>query len=316
MTAAASAPPPRIYVLPTRFGAAFAVMGLLTLIGCVNYLLSLGYAVAFLMLSIWIMSAAHASHALTGVALGLKPPDRAHAGGLASYTVTLHNSRAEPRPGVRVRSGQAELRLNLEAGGQQSGVLGLPMTARGPFVMPDLRIEAHDPLGLWRSWGDVPQGVLTTAELLVAPDPEPQPPTPERGVEHAQGQRRRAATGQDDLSGLRPYRDGDPLRSVAWRHAARTGDLLTREYDSPTAQVVQLDWDATRTLLHTEQRLSRLTAWVLEAERQGLRFGLRLPGQRLEPGAGESQLRRALALLAVHDLPVPGPVRSRRWRRP
>ena len=50
----------------------------------------------------------------------------------------------------------------------------------------------------------------------------------------------------------------------------------------------------------TEHRLSRLAAWVQAAERNGLAYGLRLPGQEIAPGQGESHRRAALDLLALY----------------
>jgi uncharacterized protein (DUF58 family) len=48
-----------------------------------------------------------------------------------------------------------------------------------------------------------------------------------------------------------------------------------------------------------EERLSRLAAWTLVAERAGTDFGLRLPGRELAPEGGEAQRRRCLEALAL-----------------
>jgi uncharacterized protein (DUF58 family) len=48
-----------------------------------------------------------------------------------------------------------------------------------------------------------------------------------------------------------------------------------------------------------EARLSRLTAWVLQADKLGVDFGLRLPGQQIAPAAGEAHKRRCLEALAL-----------------
>ena len=54
-----------------------------------------------------------------------------------------------------------------------------------------------------------------------------------------------------------------------------------------------------RQLADTEQRLSRLAAWVLEADREGHAYRLALPGRELPAGRGESQRRAALEALAL-----------------
>ena len=48
-----------------------------------------------------------------------------------------------------------------------------------------------------------------------------------------------------------------------------------------------------------ETRLSRLTAWVLQADRLGLDYGLRLPGKEIAMGHGAAQRRRCLEALAL-----------------
>jgi uncharacterized protein (DUF58 family) len=48
-----------------------------------------------------------------------------------------------------------------------------------------------------------------------------------------------------------------------------------------------------------EQALSRLCAWVLLADKQGLQYGLRLAGQELPPGSGEAHRKNCLQALAL-----------------
>ena len=50
---------------------------------------------------------------------------------------------------------------------------------------------------------------------------------------------------------------------------------------------------------HTEQQLSRLCAWVLQAEQQGLDYGLRLGALEIKPAHGEAHKRRCLQALAL-----------------
>ena len=52
----ASAPSPSGTLRPTRLGVAFLGLTLVTLVGCINYALGLGYAVTFLLgLVIWLV---------------------------------------------------------------------------------------------------------------------------------------------------------------------------------------------------------------------------------------------------------------------
>ena len=49
----------------------------------------------------------------------------------------------------------------------------------------------------------------------------------------------------------------------------------------------------------TEARLARLTAWALAAEREGLDYGLRLPGRELPPSQGQGHRAHCLERLAL-----------------
>lgn len=46
-----------------------------------------------------------------------------------------------------------------------------------------------------------------------------------------------------------------------------------------------------------------MTRWVLDAESQGLRYGLRLPDGELPPGNGIAQRDECLRRIALFDLP-------------
>ena len=51
--------------------------------------------------------------------------------------------------------------------------------------------------------------------------------------------------------------------------------------------------------LGTEEKLSRLTRWVLDAHASGLSYGLRLPGKKIEPANGDAHRQKCLEALAL-----------------
>ncbi|MET0441463.1 MAG: hypothetical protein ABW071_05720, partial [Casimicrobiaceae bacterium] len=66
-----------------------------------------------------------------------------------------------------------------------------------------------------------------------------------------------------------------------------------------------LMWDALPQTLPVEARLSRLTAWVLAAERSARAFSLTLPRTHLATRQGRDHRREALTALA--DFPAEAP---------
>ncbi len=77
---------------------------------------------------------------------------------------------------------------------------------------------------------------------------------------------------------------------------------MARDTVLSTSRELMLDWQRSGTA-DVESRLQRLAAWVLAAERQGLPFGLQLPGLELAPAAGDAQRREALTSLALWRAP-------------
>jgi uncharacterized protein (DUF58 family) len=105
-----------------------------------------------------------------------------------------------------------------------------------------------------------------------------------------------------ELDGVRAWRRGDTLRQVVWKKVARSGEMVSRQTAGSGRQQLCLDWAAAAPPGRgndVEARLSRLAAWVLLAEREGLNYSLRLPGRELPTGHGDAQRRAALDMLAL-----------------
>ena len=76
------------------------------------------------------------------------------------------------------------------------------------------------------------------------------------------------------------------------------GDLVRRDAQQTQRHELWLDL-AHAALPNHEARVSRLTAWVLQADRLGLDYGLRLPGTEIAPDTGAAHRRRCLEALAL-----------------
>ena len=110
------------------------------------------------------------------------------------------------------------------------------------------------------------------------------------------------SAGDEDFSGLRERQPGDPLRHVDWKAEARnsgSGPLLIKEFSGGSANELLLDWAQTDPQLATEERLSILCGWVLQASQAQQRFALHLPGCALPAGSDESHRLRCLEALAL-----------------
>ena len=80
--------------------------------------------------------------------------------------------------------------------------------------------------------------------------------------------------------------------------ARGSDELVSRDTQQTQRYELWLDFAHTG-LQDTEGRLSRLCAWVLQADRLGVDYGLRLPGVEIKPACGEAHKRRCLEALAL-----------------
>ena len=177
--------------------------------------------------------------------------------------------------------------------------VGWPAPGRGQHILPPLNALTLFPLGTFRVW-TVWRPACT---VLVYPEPESTPPPlppgePEPGNS---GSARVQSTGEFD--GVRGYRRGDPIKAVVWKKAAQAfaagrDELVSRDALSNERQQLWLD-HAQCGASGLEARLSRLTAWVLMADRLGLDYGLRVPGRDIAPDQGPSHRASCLEALAL-----------------
>ena len=99
---------------------------------------------------------------------------------------------------------------------------------------------------------------------------------------------------------LRAYRAGDTPKQIAWKALAREQGLLTKEFSATASSELWLDLDEARAA-DIESRLSILCHWVLQAERFGQSYGLKLPGNAIRPARGEAHRTRCLEALALFN---------------
>ena len=290
-----------IYILPTRAGLMFWLTLLVLLIASINYQLNLGYVLTFLLAGSGAVSM-HLTHAtLRGLTLHLKPIAPVFAGEPAILNVVL-TSPGSARFGIGLKvSDAADSTLgwfDVPAGGQTTAQLSFVPQRRGMHELPSLGIETRFPLGLFRTWA-----VWRPASgLLVYPKPERPPAALPAARPVPGGPTQLRSTAGGEVEGVRGYRRGDPLKLIAWKKAAKAlesgGELVSRDTSASAHQELWLDWQIAGSQ-PLEERLSRLTAWVLAADRAGADYGLRLPDLTIEPADGEAQRRRCLEALAL-----------------
>lgn len=289
----------RLYILPTLHGLAFAVLLLTMLLTALNYMLNLGLLLTFALTGLGFAVMWHAYRNLLGVELRAGEAEPVFLGQTAWLPVELSIPAGYARFGLELHChDQHAPAVDLPAGGSVHSLLPWQPVRRGWITLPRQTITSRFPLALFRCWSysDLP------LRVLVYPQPEADAPAAPASTQPDE-QSSASRLDDDHPDQLRPYRPGDPLRSIAWKHSARLDSWLTRVGQQGERLERWLDWHTLPAGLSDEARLSRLTRWVLRAEQEEIDYGLRLPGQEVPLGHGPAQLRQCLEALASWGQP-------------
>jgi uncharacterized protein (DUF58 family) len=292
-----------VYILPTRPGFMLAMTLVVLLVASINYQLNLGYLLTFLLAGSAVVGM-HVCHGtLRGLTMNLVPPDAQFAGASATFGIVLANARKFARRGIglAVLDATHEDRwvwTDVPPQGTSTVQVAFKPQRRGVHRLPPLTAETRFPLGTFRVW----TVWRPAAQVLVYPAPEPFPPPLPPGEPRAGGAATAHVQATGEFDGVRAYRRGDPLKLVVWKKAAKADELVSRDTQHAQRHELWLDFQQAASGAGTsdaEHRLSRLAAWVLQADKLALDYGLRLPGQEIRPGSGEAHRRQCLEALAL-----------------
>lgn len=288
----------RIYILPTREGLIFGAIVFTMLLGAMNYNNNMGFALTFLLAGIGIISIYQCHRNLADLFIHYRGAQAVFAGDTMQFRLVLENRGRKARWQIRVGS-DADTQICDELAESSRCTLTLHRKTheRGWLQVPSIRVSTRFPLGLFRAWAWLN---MDQVELVYPRPAEHMDPR----VYGTAGPSTSGydAGGDDDFSGFRDYRSGDPPKHVAWKAFARTGEMLVTEYQSGIQDLVWIDWDEFPGI-DTEQRLARLARQVVDTENASHKYGLRLPGVQIEPAIGPQHRHRCLKQLALFGLP-------------
>jgi uncharacterized protein (DUF58 family) len=301
----------RIYIIPTRFGIALALLLVAMLIAGLNYNSNLGLAFGFLMVSLALVAMHHCHRNLLNLSVDAILEVDALAGDYASFELLLRNEAVIERcdlelrmesGGGRAAGGVFTALVSVAARGYQHATVSVPVARRGVTRLERFEVRTRYPFGWFRAWTYV-QSPLTA---FVAPRPGGDRALPSASAalgNAAQSEVR----GDEDFAGLRAYEAGVPLKHMAWKVLARGGEPAVRSYTGPAEEPEWLDW-TTLHPLRVEARLSQLCRWVLSSEAAQRTYGLRIPGTELAPSRGAGHRAACLRALALYPSETEEPV--------
>ncbi len=286
----------RIYILPTRQGFGFAFMLVLMLLGNINYNLSLGYVLTFLLATAGGVSMLHAFRNMAQLEIHAGYVDPVFAGDQARFVFHFNNPGALERYRIHLHDdGGHRTAFDLPARQSTRVELAIPAPRRGWLDSGRLTLYTNFPLGLFHAWTYIHFDVRG----LVYPKPAAPQPLPAASAQAGTG--KTMVKGDEDFSGLRSYVAGDAMPRIAWKALAREQGLQVKQFSALQGSELWLDWSLLPDIAQ-ERKLELLARWVLDADARGLMYGLRLPDGELAPQHGQAHRAECLRRLALFGM--------------
>ncbi|MDO8695677.1 MAG: DUF58 domain-containing protein [Pseudomonas sp.] len=288
----------RIFIIPSRTGAAFAVVLLLMLLAAINYQNSLAYSLTFLLTSLFIVAILHTYRNLAGLTVKALGANAVFVGEHGCFRLQLlSGNRGHQAIALGWTASDLQV-LDVAAADVSDCELRLLATQRGWLRPGRLRVESRFPLGVLVSWSwlDLDQALLVYPRPIAADLPA----HAGGGADEEEDGVRIRGQGSDDFQGLRSYQPGDSKKRLHWKAYSRGQGLLVKDFAALAGRDIWLDFNQLGGDLET--RLSQLCHWVLQLSASQQPFGLRLPGLELPVATGVAQRDACLRALALFGL--------------
>jgi uncharacterized protein (DUF58 family) len=293
------------WILGLAFAVGFAAMN------TGNNLLFFGWG---LVLSTIVVSGILSESTLRAAAITPSPVGELRAARSTTLPIQLSNPRRVPAFGVgvsfqmldpdgaEVRTGTT-FELRLSPGAQRATAVPWTPRRRGSHQVTTLRIATAAPFGFFAKERIVdsarlPAGFRTVLVL------------PERVDTRALGRALWARVGEnlagqagagDEFFSLRPWRDGDDPRRIAWRRVASTGRRVVREYEATRSRelLVALRVGPSASAADIEDAVATAASLVEDLLADGHSVGVVAPGASVPPSQSHRQRLACLHCLAT-----------------
>ena len=285
---------------PTRHFAKLAFLLSAVLYAAVSQNNGAAYVLLFLLTSVLLVSVLHTLLNLRGLKISIEAIKPAFAGQEISVPLEIGNQCRKARHAIEANlsnpeNASSEVVDEIPPNEACRVALRFPAPSRGEHEISNVCLTSVYPLGFLQA----KTRVAARQRYLVYPKPAGNPKLPITAA-HSTRQKFDAVQPRgDEFAGVRAYMPGESQRHVDWKAVARGQPMMTKQFAAAeTGNELHLDF-AKVPLADTEQRLSQLALWIIEAERAQRRYSLRLPSAQILPSLGEAHFHHCLRALAL-----------------
>jgi uncharacterized protein (DUF58 family) len=297
-----------IFILPTRFGALYLLVSLLIFVIASNYQHTGLILVSYFLLVVFVIHlfSSYFNFASLHVSIGQITP--VYAGTTAAVPFSIlqqHSTRSakgtlwinfmphDPKEKKRYQA------IELDEQTQHHNIRYFAQH-RGVYPLPRMTLQCDYPLGLFRCWTHL----QFTQTISVYPKPIAGNIQLEHIAQLNSDSQYDATYGikntqHDEFSELSSYQVGDPLHAVAWKHMAKTGVMLKKDFTGFSAQRGFLSLPV---MQNVELALSHLAYQINQSHSDREIYGVFLPHITITPN--NSEVHRTACLQALAEFPM------------
>lgn len=287
----------QLYILPTRIGWYYAMILLALLAIAIKYNNQAAFMMLFLLVAVGIIAMHYTNNNIIRLELNGGAAKNIFVGDHAEFPVQIKNQSDKARQAVWLVCAGFKQVFDLPEATSKDLKIKLPTVKRGLFLCPEMVLSSQFPLGIFFCWSkrhDIQE------RCIVYPQPIDLIPFPDSGDSQSQEQSKsHIRNNSADYSGMKAYQPGDRPRDIHWPSLAKTHKLVTIQHDDQPSSSVNLSWFSLPSNMNTEDRLSQLCYWLIDAEKNGQRYQLEMPNHTIGFNNGTTHLNECLSVLAL-----------------
>ncbi len=289
-----------LFILPTRHGWYYALI-LIALFGiAMKFDNQPAFMMLFILLSVGLVTMLYTHNNVINLKIRSHSSKAVYAGENATFPVTVSNPSGTMRNAVWLLSGGFQQLVNLEPEQNQTIEIKLPTVQRGYLLCDAVNLTSQFPIGLFFCWS---KRYISDQRCLVYPQPLDLVARSDSDINQGKEETNvNKRPGNEDYAGMKHYQPGDRLRDIHWPSLAKTQKMVSIEYEQQSNSSQNISWFSLPNKLSVEDKLSQLCFWLIEAEKQGVRYQLEMPSQTQEYDNGPAHLHACLRTLALWGL--------------
>ncbi len=284
------------FIFPSRFGCMLLATCLVMFLIGTNYQNNLILLLVFFLLSFMVTCLLFSYQNLSGLNLATVASDDQFTGQAAIFRLRINAKKGgAQQTQYFFKNNTSNIKSVVD---QQSVQLFAKSTQRGWFKPGRVTVQSYYPFGLFKVWTYLDFGF--SCLLYPAPLENKLQNITLSGKETAIGGHQKKV-GFDTFNHLKPFQQGESLKSIAWKQVAQGKGFFTKQFEQEIGGDVYLSLSALKTV-SLEDKLAMLTYQVINYQQQGVRYGLDLGQVVIKVDTGANHQTTCLRAIALYGL--------------